>query len=252
MKMLTQSILITGCNKGIGLELVRQLAQHKERPHFIFATCRNPESATELNQIAKSCENVHIFQLDVTDYKSFAHVRDEVSKVVGDLGLNVLFNNAGTSFPDHTVESLNPEQLMKAYQVNAIGPAMMAQTFLPLLRQASARRTEESCMSIKRAAILNMTALTGSLSDNGSGGLYPSRMSRAGTHMLTKNLSIELNKDGILAVALHPGWVKTDQGGPNAKWEVDFCVSKFMELLPNLNAEHSGNVYWCDGRLISW
>ena len=250
--MLTQSILITGCNKGIGLELICQLAQHPERPQYIFATCRNPDEATDLREIATSHEDVYVLQLDVTDHNSFARIRDDVSKVVGSAGLNVLFNNAGAFVSNSSVETLDPKQMMHAYNVNAIAPAMLTKALLPLLRQASARQSSGSKMSLSRAAVLNMSSLTGSFADNRSGGMYPSRMARAATNMLTKNLSIELKKDCILAVALNPGWVKTDQGGSNAPWTADYSVGKFLEFLPLLNEEHSGNLYWCDGRLVPW
>ena len=143
--MLTRSILITGSNRGIGLELVRQFAQHPEAPEFIFAACRNPHTATELNDLAKTHPNVVVMEMDVTKYDTFDVAKQLVQEKVGERGLNVLFHNAGLLPRDRSIEDVDPENMRRAYEVNAIAPGMLAKAFLPLLRQASAqvRRFDE-------------------------------------------------------------------------------------------------------------
>lgn len=107
-------------------------------------------------------------------------------------------------------------------------------------------------MGIQRAAILNMSSLLGSIADNDLGGLYAYRASKAALNAATKSLSRDLLSDGILCVALHPGWVRTGLGGPNAPMDVETSVGQLWQTIVNLKDEHNGGFYQYDGKQIPW
>ncbi|XP_060587073.1 C-signal-like [Ruditapes philippinarum] len=252
-KMLSpKSVLITGCNRGIGLEFVKQFLQLTKPPRFLFACCRNPEQATDLNVIAKSNSSVTVLQIDVTKQESIDKAKAYVaSKVEGD-GLNLLINNSGL-VGRQGVEDVTREDMLKCYEVNAIGPLMMAQAFLPLLRQAASLSPSEP-LSCNKAAIINMSTGVASISENSSGGRYPYRASKAALNMITSNLSLDLKTDGILCTAIHPGWVKTEMGGPNALISTEESLKGIMSVLEKLQGEEgSGKFYHgVRGDLIGW
>lgn len=107
-------------------------------------------------------------------------------------------------------------------------------------------------MGIQRAAILNMSSVLGSIADNEQGGLYAYRTSKAALNAATKSLSRDLSPDGILCVALHPGWVRTGLGGSNAPLDVETSVDQLWETIIHLNEEHNGGFYQYDGKKLPW
>lgn len=250
--MVAESILITGCNRGIGFEFVKQLATLDEGPSHIFACCREPNEAHALQLLAAEYDHVHVLELDVTRKDTVERARAFVEEIVGDKGLNVLFNNAAMKYWNETdIESVTLEQLRETYEVNAVGPLLLTQTFLPLLRRAALLSSRKD-LAISRAAVLNMSTMVASISDNTMGRCYSYRMSKTALNMLTKTLSIELEADAILVVALHPGWVKTRMGGPGAKITTSECVDTMLSLFQTLNITHHGNFYNLYGKSIQW
>ncbi|XP_060605611.1 C-signal-like [Ruditapes philippinarum] len=143
--------------------------------------------------------------------------------------------------------------MLKCYEVNAIGPLMVAQTFLPLLRQAAGQQSSEP-MSCGKAAIINISTGVASITENSSGRMYPYRASKAALNMITSNLSLDLKSDGILCTAIHPGWVKTEMGGPNALISTEECLKGIMFVLEKLQGdEESGKFYHgVKGHVIPW
>ncbi|XP_050518336.1 C-factor [Diabrotica virgifera virgifera] len=245
------SIVITGCNRGIGLGLVRHLVKDKISPKSLLATCRNVENAEELQQIAAENKNVHILQLEVDKPETFEDFARRVEDIVKDDGLNVLFNNAGYSPKSTRINFVKPEQMMETFLINSVGPLMLTKTLLPLLKKAASKNVSKP-VGIHKSAVINMSSYLGSLSLNNQGGLYPYRCSKVALNMITKSLSVDFKNDGILVTSIHPGWVKTSMGGSNAPLDIDTSVCGIIELLKNLNDDHNGQFYCYDGSKMDW
>ncbi|XP_057296886.1 C-factor-like [Hydractinia symbiolongicarpus] len=247
--MFAKSILITGSNRGIGLELVKLLVDQCEH---LFAACRSPQSATELNVFAAEKKNVVVLKLDVTDQSTIDSAKETVQTTVGKKGLNCLINNAGMAdWGETSMEKVTAEVLRKIYEVNTIGPAMVIKTFLPLIKQASSQAADDS-MSTDRASILNMSSQFGSIADNAMGKSHSYRMSKTALNMLTKNLSIELKPDRILAINLHPGWVQTEIGGEGALITPKKSAEKMLELAAKFTEKDNAMFYSWDGKVFPW
>jgi len=247
--MFAKSVFITGSNRGIGLELVKQLAPHTQH---LFAACRTPSQAKELKAIADKHNHVVVLELDVVDEEAIAKAVNKVTEVVGDNGLNCLISNAGSMDKSvNCIEDVTAESLKTIYSINAVAPAMIAKAFLPLLRIASSLASGGD-MSVSRAAILNMSTRMASIDDNSSGACYAYRMSKVALNMLTKNLSIELKSDHILAITMHPGWVLTDMGGPNALISTEKSVTSMLKLFSDFTEKHNGMFYGWNDVVIPW
>ncbi|XP_066253434.1 C-signal isoform X2 [Euwallacea similis] len=233
-----KSILITGCNRGLGLGLVKQIVKATNQPQKVIATCRDVDKALDLCEIASQHKNLHILQLDV-------------GHIVGKEGLNVLFNNAGYSPKSTRINFVKADQLAETFAVNTIGPIMLTKALLPLLKQAVTINEKESIGS-RRAAVINMSSMLGSIALNNDGGLYPYRCSKAAINMATKSLSVDLKSDGILITCVHPGWVKTDMGGSNAPMDIETSSSSLVKFITNLTEKHNGRFFQWDGKELQW
>ncbi|XP_072242664.1 C-signal-like isoform X3 [Leuresthes tenuis] len=209
---LCKSVLITGSNRGIGLQLVKELARSSKRPATIIATARNPAGSTALHEVSRTYPAVHIVTLDVCSEHSISSALEEVQSIVGNNGLNCLINNAAIGFST-SINSVTPEVMMRTFQVNSVAPLFVTKAFLPLLQTAAAKSIG---MGIHRAAVINVSSVLGSIELNcGDFKSYAYRTSKAALNMVTRCLAADLRSDGILCMSLHPGWVKTDMGGPH-------------------------------------
>ena len=247
-----RSILITGCNRGLGLGLVKHLIKVPQPPQHIFATCRDVNKARELTALAQESKHIHIIEIDLVNIDKYKEVVQTVSEKVGEAGLNVLFNNAGTSPKFSRLGFVKPDQLTNTYFVNAVVPIVLTKAFLPLLKTASKNFEDKSKMSVNRSAVINMSSLLGSITDNSQGGQYAYRCSKAALNAATKSMSIDLKEDGILVACLHPGWVRTDMGGSNAPMDVDTSVSNILRTLGSLTEERTGCFIQHDGGSLPW
>lgn len=243
------SVLITGANRGLGLEFVKQLVSSSKLPRHLFAACRNPDKADELQEIAKSHGNVIILKLDVKDSKSYAAVAQQVSDVVGDAGLNLLINNAGIMFRD-SLENVTRENMVETFEVNVVAPLLFTKELLPLLKKAA--KSGGNTLSCSRAGVVNITSKMGSMEDNTSGSAYSYRTSKTAVNMVTKSMSVDLKPEGILAFALHPGWVLTDMGGPQALITTQVSVESMLNTIAKATAEQAGFMLNYDGKRIPW
>ncbi|KAF7996051.1 hypothetical protein HCN44_009836 [Aphidius gifuensis] len=244
-----KSILITGCNRGLGLGLVQRLTQIKNPPENIFATCRDVTKAQKLKEISEHCNNVHIIEFELTDTNNYEKLVKTVADKLGDGKLNVLFNSAGISTKFARIGNVKAEQLTECYFINTVVPIMLTKAFLPLLKKAAIGKKE---FGIDRAAIINMSSILGSISENKTGGFYPYACSKSALNAATKSMSIDLENDGILVACLHPGWVKTDMGGNNAPLDVDTSVRDIIKTLQSLKKEHNGCFLQHDGTKLPW
>jgi NAD(P)-dependent dehydrogenase (short-subunit alcohol dehydrogenase family) len=230
------TVLITGANRGIGLEFSRQYAVDGWR---VLACCRHPEKSDELNKlVAQHPEQMVILALDVTDHAQIEHLGHSLANETIDL----LINNAGI-YPvsdkggfGHT----NYAEWMTAFSINAMAPLKMVET----LAQQIARS--------KLKLIVTITSQMGSIADNGSGGSYLYRSSKAAANMVVKSLAFDLKDKKITAVAFNPGWVKTDMGGPEAMITVEQSVSDMRQVIGRLNLADSGKFIGNDSHEIPW
>ncbi|XP_031553207.1 uncharacterized protein LOC116290338 [Actinia tenebrosa] len=248
---LCRSIFITGCNRGLGLEFVKQFLKLSPPPEHIFATCRdlNAKSCEELKQLASENSNVCLVELDVTEFERIKGVAQEVSDKLQGKGLNVLLNNAGIIFREPSIEDVTVEMMVDHYKVNTVAPLMITQAFLPLLKKAATDPEEKSYI---KAAVLNMSSLVGSLTNYKKGVRYPYRASKSALNSVTKSMSVDLKPFGIISVVLDPGWVRTDMGGEQAPLAASESVSGMMEVIKSL--DESKNGMWLDykGDITPW
>ncbi|XP_015280280.1 PREDICTED: C-factor-like [Gekko japonicus] len=249
------SVLVTGSNRGIGLELVRQLSEKRNGPEWIFATCRDTEGphAQDLKDVAAKHREVKIILLEVTDHSSIQAAAARVTEHLQGAGLNLLLNNAGI-IRLSTLESETAEDMAEVYKTNVIGPMLVSQAFLPLLRKAS-QESPQPGMSCSKAAIVNVSSGGGSITDLrlwhlGQNVNY--RCSKAAVNMLTRCQSLGYAEDEILCVALNPGWVKTDMGSMTAPTTVDTRVRVILNTLGRLSEKDNGAFLNWEGTALPW
>ena len=229
-------ILITGANRGLGLELTRQTLNEGER---LFATCRRPEEAHDLHSMAdEHPDRLSILPLDVMDEASIASAKEMVRTQTDHLDL--LINNAGVNPPGERLGDLEAETLLHTFHVNAVGPMMVTQQFLDLLRAG------------ERSKIVNISSQMGSLIQKKSGGSYSYCTSKAALNMLTRALAFDLRSEGIIVVAMHPGWVRTDMGGSHAPLSPAKSVSGMLRVIDRLRPADTGRFLTWRGRKHPW
>ncbi|MGJ0483027.1 MAG: SDR family oxidoreductase [Methylomicrobium sp.] len=225
------TILVTGASRGLGLEFCKQYAAEGWE---VLACCRHPERADKLAGIT----NVRRLPLDVTD---FAQI-DRLAKELKDTPIDVLINNAGiygdSSGPGFG--QLDYGAWTRTLWINAQAPVKMAESFLPNLQRGKLKK------------LVSISSQMGSIADNGSGGSILYRTSKAALNAAMKSLSIDLKALGIGVLILHPGWVKTDMGGPNALIDAELSVNGMRRVIADSTLQQSGSFLKYDGSTIPW
>lgn len=227
--------MITGANRGIGLEFVTQYLAAGQR---VLAACRKPESAHELaNLRAHHGEQLEIATLDVADHAS---IKQLAAQLKG-RSLGLLINNAGVYGPSGTtLQTLDTDAWLQVFKVNSIAPVQVA---------AALRRNLEAARS---ARLVVITSRMGSIADNSSGAAWIYRSSKAAVNAAYASLALDLKDSGIAVAILHPGWVKTDMGGANALIDVATSVAGMRKVIDNLDGSNSGRFLSYDGSKIPW
>ena len=230
-------VLITGANRGIGLELTKQLLEAGE---FVFAGCRNPERAIELQNLVAEYEGqAVIVQLDVTSDDSVMAAKTAVSAQTNQIDL--LINNAGVLVPNETIDNFDLVQMERTYQVNVFGAMRVVTQFADLLRAGS------------NAKLVNVSSQLGSLlAMKSNWGEYSYNSSKAALNMLTRMLSFELKRDNVTVISMHPGWVQTDMGGQNARLTPPASASGIIEVIRQLTLEDTNKFYTFAGDEHLW
>uniref|UniRef100_A0A2M4BXT0 Putative short-chain dehydrogenase n=2 Tax=Anopheles marajoara TaxID=58244 RepID=A0A2M4BXT0_9DIPT len=248
-----KSILITGCNRGLGLGLIRSLLrlQQQQQPEKIIATYRAPEKSKELLALVKQHAQIIPLQADLQDFARYDQLVQQVDSIVQGAGLNVLFNNAGISPKSTRLNFTKSDDLVETFVTNTVAPIMLTKALVPLLKRA-ADGQPTAPVGPGRACIVNMSSILGSIQANREGGLYGYRTSKSALNAATKSMSIDLQGNGIMAIALHPGWVKTDMGGPKAPLAVDESCDAIVKTLLALNQSHNGQFLQYDGTALPW
>ncbi|XP_037622558.1 C-factor [Sebastes umbrosus] len=252
------SVLVTGAGRGLGLQMVDSLARGGFSPGKIIATTRDRASTQKLQELAEKHPNIHIITLDVVNQESIEKSVEEVGQLVQDEGLNCLINNAGINVVAdlHTVTA---EKMMENFQTNAVAPLMITKAFLPLLKQAASRvgAGGAGSMGIQRAAVINITSLLGSVELNwgeraNNFKWYPYRTSKSALNMVSRCLAVDLEPDGILCMAIHPGWVRTDMGGSEAPLSPEESVSSVLSVIGGLTEKDHGSFLNFTGETLPW
>jgi len=226
------TVLITGANRGIGLEFVRQYVSDGAD---VIACCREPKKATELNEIAKGGK-ARVLPLDVGNKESIARLAQELNGAP----IDILINNAGISGPRRqSADEIEPDGWLDAFRVNTVGPALVSQA----LRDNIKRGRDKKVVAI--------TSMMGSTEDHG-GGMYAYRSSKAALNNVMRGLSREWAKDGISVGILHPGWVRTDMGGKNAAVAVEDSVRGLRKQIAELDQKTSGTYRDFRGSELHW
>lgn len=228
--------LITGTNRGIGLEFVRQYAQDG---WYVIACCRQPAKAENLNQLAiQYPDHIRIYALDVADHQQI----DQLSKSLANETIDLLINNAGVYSPadDGGFGNVDCAAWIKTFQINTMAPLKMAEAFIDQIGNSGLK------------TISTITSKMGSIDDNQRGGSYIYRSSKAAVNMVGKSLAIDLRSRGITSVLLHPGWVKTDMGGRDALISAEQSVAGMRRVLNGITLADSGKFFAYDGQAIPW
>lgn len=230
------TILITGANRGIGLELTRQYAADGWN---VLACCRSPENAHDLNKLAAaSAGKIAVYLLDVAN----AAQRTALAAQLKGQPIDILFNCAGVSgsWSSQGFGHCHADEWLEVLNINVVTPMLMMQDFA-----ANVALSE-------RKIIANMSSKMGSMADNTSGGSYVYRSSKAALNMVNKSAAHDLARKGISVVLLHPGWVRTDMGGPNGELSVEESVAALKGNLANVTLADSGRFIDIDGSTIPW
>jgi len=229
------SALITGANRGLGLEFARQcLADGWE----VYAACRDPNAASELHRLAEaSSHKLRLLALDVTDPAS---VKAAAAKLDGQT-IDLLLNSAGIGGPrGQTIGNVDYEAWARVLDTNTMGPMRVSEAFVDHVARS------------ERKLIVTLTSGMGSLADNRSGGSIAYRSSKAAVNMVMRSLAIDLAPRGITCVVVNPGWVRTDMGGPHAALTPAESVRRLRNLIKTLGPAQSGKFFNHDGREFSW
>ncbi len=231
-------MLVTGANRGIGLEWTRQCLGRGFR---IFATCRNPSAADSLSLLAKDFpDQLEVHPLDVTNESSVKGLFDALTQRLE--AIDFLFNNAGVIDWDD-LNSVSASSVEKVYRVNLLGALLVLRAALPSLRLAS------------RPVVVNVSSRLGSIELRGGtqlGGAIGYQCSKAALNMLTKQASIDLAPFGVTVTSVSPGWVRTDMGGKEAKYSVEESVGSMLRHLENAGPDLNGKFIGEDGNEIPW
>jgi len=229
---MTYQVLITGANRGIGLEFTKQYAQDGWN---VLACCRDIQHASALQALASAHINIRLLPLDVTD---FAQI-DALALQLKNEMIDVLINNAGI-YPESNLGDVDTEHWLEAFKINSIAPLKMATAFTAHIAKSKLKK------------IATLSSKMGSMGDNTSGGSYIYRSTKAAANMVMKSLSIDLQSAGIAVVTLHPGWVLTDMGGSNALIDTQTSVTGLRKVITNANLNNTGKFIAFDGKEIDW
>ena len=227
------SVVITGANRGIGLELV---SQYLADDWQVYACCRRPELATQLAGLALD-STLSIHQLDVANPESVK----KLSLALLEQPIDLLINNAGIyggerqSFGD-----IDYDQWKQVLDVNTLGPYRVS-TALANQVGNSARRL-----------MVNVSSAMGSIERYTTGGHYIYRSSKAALNMVTVNLAHDLRSRGITVLSVHPGWVRTDMGGSSADISTQTSAAGLRQLISNSTIDDSGRFFSWDGSALPW
>ncbi|MEO8672486.1 MAG: SDR family oxidoreductase [Tahibacter sp.] len=229
-------VVVSGANRGLGLELVRQLLEQGRR---VIAACRKPAQANPLTALSGAYPgHLKALPLNVASERSI----DEFVREVAMLGITIdlLINNAGVLVSGERLGALAAKPLAESYAANAIGPLLLSQALLPQMEKG------------KKSLIVNISSSLGSLQRTQAFGTVSYAMSKAALNMVTRQLAAELASERIAVVSVHPGWVQTDMGGAGASLAVAPAVTALLARVNLLGMQDTGRFIGTDGADLPW
>ena len=227
-----KTVFITGANRGLGLEFVKE---YSENDYQVIATCRDPKSSRELNNLAESSSLIYLHQLDVSITKNIQDLANHLQN----MSIDILINNAGI-YRSGIFNSVHKDSWIESFVTNTIGPYEVIEHFLPNVLKSHEKK------------VVSITSKMGSIDDNTSGGSYIYRSSKTALNSMMKSLTHDLKNHNISTMTLHPGWVRTDMGGPGGWIDVKESVSGMIEQIENLSLQNTGQYIDYAGKVIKW
>ena len=230
-----KKILVTGANRGLGLGLVKKFLKNNEK---VICTTRNISKSKELILCKeKYNDNLEICELDLLNKDS----PNILSNFLGDETIDLFINNAGViGHSAQHFKSVSLNHWLEVLKVNLIAPLLITQSIIKNIEKSSERK------------IYFISSKVGSIEDNKSGGMYIYRSSKTALNQVVKSLSIDLKPLGISVISLHPGWVRTEMGGPNALISVEESVNGMVDVIYNTSIVNSGEFINYDGTRLPW
>jgi len=228
------TVVVTGAGRGIGAELCRQVVAAGDR----LVACPRTADAPELDPETR--RRALVIPMDVADEPSVVQAAAAIEAEANEVDL--LIHNAGV-YPRESVpfDRLDPDGIVRAFRINALGALRVTAALLPLLRRGKEKR------------VAALTSRMGSIDDNRSGGSYAYRMSKAALNMAVRNLAHELGREGFIVVAIHPGWVRTRMGGGDrAPLALDHAAAEVLRLARTADPSLSGAMLGPGGERIPW
>ncbi len=226
------TVFITGANRGLGLEFVKEFS---EKDYEVIATCRDPNSSSDLTNLAKLNLKIQLHQLDVSNTKNI----QDLSNHLKNKPIDILINNAGI-YRSGSFNSVNKDSWVESFITNTIGPYEVIEYFLPNVLQGREKK------------VVSITSKMGSIDDNTSGGSYIYRSSKTALNSMMRSLTHDLKTNDIATMTLHPGWVRTDMGGPGGWIDVKESVSGMINQISNLSLQNTGRYIDYAGKPIKW
>ena len=234
--METRNCLVTGANRGLGLEFTRQLLARGGR---VVATCRHPGQARSLNALAgEHPGRLRVMPLDVADPKSIAELVRELPLLDDALAIDLLVNCAGVLHSGERFGSIAAATLEDSFRTNAMGPLLLTQALAPRLAEG--------------ARVANISSVLGSIASTARFGSPSYDISKAAQNMATALLAQALQPRGIVVLALHPGWARTDMGGDKATVPVEDSVAGLLRAIDAARPADSGSFRDWRGEALPW
>jgi NAD(P)-dependent dehydrogenase (short-subunit alcohol dehydrogenase family) len=224
--------LVTGANRGIGLEFVKQISAKPGA--VVIGTTR---SAATLTADAGSLRGVRWVDLDVSDWGSIETLPERLGGVDA---IDVLINNAGVSSPARLLADVTGPEFERVFRVNTFAPLLVTKALMPRLSAGG------------RKLIVNITSQLGSIANNTGGSTYAYRASKTGLNQLNASLANELRSAGFTCLAVHPGWVQTDMGGKQATLTPETSVRHMLGVIDRAEPGMSGRFFNYDGAALPW
>lgn len=223
------TVLVTGAGRGLGLELAKQYAADGWR---VIATVRDPKKAGALQALGDA---VAVHRLDVRDFKATAELGRELAREA----IDVVIANAGIS-PGHNVSiaAIDEDAWLDTFAVNSVAPMALAGAFLPALKRGSEKK------------LIAISSRMGSIGENTAGGSYPYRASKAALNAAWHSLANDHRE--VIAVVLHPGWVRTDMGGSGAPVGPKESIAGMRRVIAKLKPSDSGRFFDFEGKELPW
>ncbi len=226
--------LVTGVNRGLGLEFIKQYSQ---AGWDVIGTCRDLGSAVEASGLADVASNIELYPLEVTSAEAIAGLAETLK----DRPVDHLVLNAGVMAEQAQVlGELDQEDFVRAMSVNTVSPALLIQAFRPHVAAS------------EKKLIVGMSSILGSIAGNSDGGLYSYRASKAALNAVVKSAASDLAGDGITVIAMHPGWVQTDMGGEAATITTGVSVSGMLKVFDGMTTADGGRFLTYDGSELPW